>query len=275
MKKHDDLRDLPGYLDPEGFNPKDYEDDFRNAKNVGLTDRFIKFPALERVFNNSIKAATSRGSLINRLSAESKALFGGTLKDQIADALFQALNGVGPELTQDQYKVWHQSLCKRIIEICHDLKPAKADGCCWTYGNSQKVVNLVVKYLVIIASRAKEINVSNEVTKIGDVFLNIKPILDIPVDSYVLEASWNYNLCHKNDESRLVLPLKPNKEESGEFSSLKVVPWSKWNERQYRAYSESLHEVFERPFDWEGYVWVEVSKLRKEKKASRKQKKTL
>lgn len=118
---------------------------------------------------------------------------------------------------------------------------------CWTYGNSQKAVNLAVKYLVHIAKAAREIGTEDETSRIGEVFLAIEKDLDIPVDSRIIKASQSHN---EKEAKKLILPL------SSKNGSGKVICWSKWEKSDYEAYSRSLHEAFERPFEWEERVWI-------------------
>lgn len=257
-EKHGDYSNLPGCLFPD--NPKKYETAFRKAKKVNLTDDVIRNPSFDYIIANSIGAATSQGSLITRLTDQSRKHFIGTLKCEIANTLREAFYSAPSKLTQENYKEWHEHLCDKLIEKCSCLEP-KQNRIGWTYGNSQKVVNLIIKYLVVISNRAKEIGVSNEITKMGDAFANIKCHLDIPVDSYIIEASWNHN---RKCSDKLVLPL--NRTEDGPYRYYKVKSWSNWDKKMCKAYSESLHRVFECPFDWEGYAWVEVGKLRNKKK---------
>ncbi len=257
-EKHDDYSNLPGCSFPD--SPKKYETAFRKAKNVNLTDDVIRNPSFDYIIANSIGAATSRGSLVTRLTDQSRKYFIGTLKCEIASILREAFHSIPSELTQENYKEWHEHLCDELIQKCSCLE-AKQNRKGWTYGNSQKVVNLIIKYLVVISNRAKEIGVSNEITEMGDAFANIKCHLDIPVDSYIIEASWNHN---RKCQNKLVLPLRCP--EDDQYGYCKVISWSNWDKETYKAYSESLHKVFECPFDWEGYAWIEVGKHRNKKK---------
>ncbi len=253
---------LPGMLNPGEFDPKMYEEIFRNAPNVRLSDERIRCPLLERAIANSLGAATAMGSLMYRLSEAGRATLSNSIKDQLAGSLFQSFSGVKASMTKSDYRVWHDFLCQELIAMSEGLECKEGEPG-WTYGNSQKVVNLIVKYLVVIASRGKEIGIRNETTEIGDAFLGVKDDLDIPVDSYILEASWNHN--RRKGERQLVLPFNGERQEGG-FACYKVKPWSKWGKGDYDRYSESLHEVFDCPLDWEGYAWTEVGKARKKVK---------
>lgn len=195
------------------------------------------------------------------LSKEGKKDFEELCRDKLSHALFTAFMGIKPNLTKNDYRSWHESLCQELIDICIDLD-RKKERSGWTYGNSQKVVNLVVKYLVIIAKAAKKIGAANKATEIGDAFLAIVDDLDIPVDSYIIEASWNYN--QREGSESLALPFK-TKNHVGRFAYYKVKAWSNWDKGDYDKYSGSLHKAFHCPLDWEGYAWTEVGKTRKKK----------
>lgn len=261
-----DFSKLPGYLDPGDFDPKEYEEEFRKARNIKLTDERIKNFVLSYAIEKSIGAATSQGSLTCRLSKQSRDDFENDTRNKISIYLFEEFVKITPDFKKEDYETWHNSLCEKLIEKCDSLKPEKDDDFGWTYGNSQKVVNLIIKYLVVISNRAKEINASNETTIIGDVFAGMKGILDIPVDRYIIEASINHN--KKDANKKLILPLREDSaRRNNERRRPQTKPWSKWNREDYKTYSESLHKVFDCPFDWEGYAWTEVKKAEKNKQS--------
>ncbi len=255
----------PETLNFAGFNPEDYEKAFRNAPNIRLTDDMITCPLLGYAIENSLRAATSRRSLMGCLSKEGKKDFEEFYRDALSHALFTSFMGIKTNLVKSDYRSWHESLCQELMDICKDLD-CKKERSGWTYGNSQKVVNLIVKYLVIIAKAAEKIGVANKATEIGSAFLAIQADLDIPIDSYIIEASWNYN--QREGSELLALPFK-TKKHVGRFAYYKVKAWSSWNKDDYDKYSESLHNALKRlgclPLDWEGYAWIETRKARGER----------
>lgn len=224
---------------------------FRYAPSVRLTDDVIRHPLLGYAIENSLRAATSQGALLTQLSEESRKKLNESVRDDLACALLTSFLEVKPGMDKDSYRKWHGGLCESLCTIAEGLKDDDGNPC-WTYGNSQKAVNLAVKYLVHIAKAAREIGTENEASRIGEVFLAIEKDLDIPVDSRIIKASQSHN---EKEAKKLILPLSPKKG-SGKPSSGKVICWSKWEKSDYEAYSCSLHEAFERPFEWEERVWI-------------------
>ena len=278
---------LPGTLDPEDFDPSVYEDSFLKARNINITDEDIRSDMkngdllLRYIIKNSFGAATSQGSLMTRLSEKSKTEFE-RVKTKLLDKLFSVFKCVNEvDFNKISFRKWHDDTCQKIIDICSDLEN-KTGNPAWTYGNSQKILNLIIKYLVVITKRASElgIRIDSSITAIiGQVFLDIYSKLDIPVDSLVIEASWNHNFAHKE---KLILPTKngittptDNIKPWNAFAFSLVKPWSKWSGEDYRNYAKSLHEVFAAPLDWEGYAWKEVGDARKAKRAAAKRRKAV
>ena len=264
---------LPGTLDPEDFDPSVYEDSFLKARNINITDADILsgfrkgIDLLKYIIENSFKAATMQGpkTLESRLSDESKGIYA-EVKRKLIDFLYQAFSNISLSKNGIPFRQWHDEKCKEMIDIFKGLK--NKDGSpAWTYGISQKILNLIIKYLVVITKKAYKLGVSkgsSTIVKAGQVFLDIYPELDIPVDSRILVASWNHNLGHK---VKLILPSRDGSVvpaagiEPWNWRSNKVVkPWTQWNRDDYLKYAESLHKVFAKPLDWEGYAWTEAGR---------------
>ena len=165
------------------------------------------------------------------------------------------------------YKKWHEELCKGI---CDCFKDVKNRGELWSYGNSQKLVNMSVKYLITATYIFKSIGIpknSKELCGMGDQFIGIIDELDVPVDSYIIETLW------ENNDIRLPI-IKLNRDGSrGKYSSNKYTSWSKWNGEQYGNYEDGLkkhlkNEKNTNAFDWEGSAWMKIAKEKRKKDAS-------
>ncbi|MBP0989664.1 MAG: hypothetical protein J5874_00585, partial [Oscillospiraceae bacterium] len=84
---------------------------------------------------------------------------------------------------KSKYKDWHKDLCNKVCELFENNGVKRNDELLWSYGNSQKIVNMSVKYIVTLTIILKNLKIEHEIiTKIGDKFLDIIDQLDIPVD---------------------------------------------------------------------------------------------
>lgn len=166
------------------------------------------------------------------------------------------------KIFEGNYKNWHSNLCDAVSNCFSNIKIGEKS--LWSYGNSQKIVNMSVKYIVTLTIILKSLKIENDVTKIGDNFLDIINELDIPVDSYIIEALWT--------EGTIDIPTIDAKCTKGrlKYSSEKYTPWSNWSIEQYNNFENSLKKYLKEnpdkpkaPFDWEGPKWIEVAKNRR------------
>lgn len=75
--------------------------------------------------------------------------------------------------TQESFDKWHKKTCRKIIG-CYD----KVNGSkiIFTYGNAQKWLNMVLKYLWLLVALPNDIKEER---------------LHAPIDSYILQKLWN------------------------------------------------------------------------------------
>lgn len=105
------------------------------------------------------------------------------------------------------------------------------------YGQAQKWLNMTIKYMWITGKWNKKLQL-------------LLPVLHVPDDSYIIEAVWNTDGWEDVIEGILV----KDKRKSGQFNSNKVVPWSKWNEKQYIDFQKNLRgklKTQQKPIEWE------------------------
>ena len=168
------------------------------------------------------------------------------------------------------YRDWHNQLCNEIGGFFNDVKKNKVS--LWSYGNSQKLVNMSVKYVVLLSSVFKELDKRNEaqeeLCKIGQFFTKNISNLDIPVDSFIIEALWEKD---KHDP-KATIPIKKrikNNTVLGAYSDDKYKPWSKWSQTEYETFEKSLKDYvekqteFKNAFDWESHAWIDIAKGRR------------
>lgn len=83
----------------------------------------------------------------------------------------------------------------------------------------------------------------------------LKNVLHVPVDNYILGAIWD-----SNKNSRVKIPLRPNRKRTGKFSPDKIIAWSKWNCEDYRCFQKTLrNHLCKAPIEWEGAEWLNTA----------------
>lgn len=136
----------------------------------------------------------------------------------------------------------HNRICEKICKTYSEISE-------FTYGQAQKWLNMMLKYVLLIE---------------GDSVL--KKYLHIPIDSYIMQAVGS-------DNSKLKYCLKlecvPKKNGTvGKYSESASKPWSKWNYEEYIAFQNCIREAisesgYSSPIEWENKAWIEVAEYRK------------
>ncbi len=143
---------------------------------------------------------------------------------------------------QNAFDREHKRICEEIINTYSEISE-------FTYGQAQKWLNMMLKYVLMTAED-----------------FALKNYLHIPVDSYIMQAvgSDNPNLKHC-----LKLECVPKKDGTvGKYSESASKPWSKWNYEEYIAFQNCIRKaISERdhtsPIEWENAAWIEVAEYRK------------
>ena len=151
---------------------------------------------------------------------------------------------------KNEYRNWHNNVCLELIGIFADRDIIVKEKNNWSYGNSQKVLNLTIKYIYEIQKKLIELNLNNHnIFNECPNFYDMKPILDITVDSLIIDGikEWNNN----NPDKKIDLPIDQNS---------KIIPWSKWNSQNYNEFVSHYSTVFSNenfsPIEWESVTWT-------------------
>lgn len=156
------------------------------------------------------------------------------------DVLMNAVNS-----TDDKQTVFdkeHKRICEEICSKYSEISE-------FTYGQAQKWLNMMLKYVLMIE---------------GDSVL--KSYLHIPVDSYIMQAVGSDNPKLKY---RLKLECVPKKNGTvGKYSESSSKPWSKWSYEEYIAFQNCIRKAisessYSSPIEWENQAWIEVAEYRK------------
>lgn len=162
--------------------------------------------------------------------------------------ILQSQNSVDENL----FDKWHHKTCLKIIEkarqgdVLDIIENKYGNSQRFYYGQAQKWLNMTIKYMRLTG-------------KWNDQMTSIASFLHVPIDSYIIQGVW------EQEEWRDVLEEVIVDNKKGKFSSDKVVPWSKWNEKQYKNFQENLRKNLlnkEDPIMWEEKTWIKIAKKR-------------
>lgn len=143
---------------------------------------------------------------------------------------------------QNAFDSEHNRICEEIIKAYSEISEL-------TYGQAQKWLNMMLKYVLLVE---------------GDSVL--KGYLHIPVDSYIMQT-----VGSDNPKLKYCLKLEcvPKKDGTvGKYSESSSKPWSKWNYDEYIAFQNSVRTAvsesgYNSPIEWENEAWIEVAEFRK------------
>lgn len=154
---------------------------------------------------------------------------------------------------QKAFNGWHEEICKYIISLMKAEKSEKYDYEIvesFTYGQAQKWLNMTLKYFWLFNLLPAGLD---------------EKLLHVPVDSYIIEATWK--------DTQIKIPVKNKNKDRGKYNSEKVKTWSKWEKTDYTDFQDSLKIILgnKKPLEWEAETWVKQSEIRKknEKQAKR------
>lgn len=156
------------------------------------------------------------------------------------DVLMNAVNSIDDK--QTVFDKEHNQICEEIIKTYSEISE-------FTYGQAQKWLNMMLKYVLLIE---------------GDSVL--KSYLHIPIDSYIMQAVGSDNPKLKQCLKLECIPQKNGT--VGKYSENTSKPWSKWNYEEYIAFQNSIRTAiaesdYNSPIEWENQAWIEVAEYRK------------
>lgn len=220
-------------------------------------------PTLEELYNKAFELAW-RDMATHTLSFSSE-YSGDTTEKRKARKAF--IDKLGKELHKDIRSLYksessetfdtnHEKLCKDIVNgkkqfYCNnshtsikssvhyiDNKNFENEGL--TYGQSQKLVNMVIKYMYVY----DKLYGYNE--------LNNESWYHIPIDNRVIEAIWDG--WNKNNFNHIKDSIPPNKVRVKN----QIRPWSQWTKKDYLDFHKAYCEekaLSPSPFLWELKNW--------------------
>ncbi len=173
-------------------------------------------------------------------------------KAKICDMLVQKYdvlcNAVGACSTESEkqeiFDREHSRICEEIIKTYSEISD-------FTYGQAQKWLNMMLKYVLLIEEDSV-----------------LKSYLHIPIDSYIMQA-----VGSDNPKLKYCLKLEcvPKKDGTvGKYSESTSKPWSKWSYEEYIAFQNAVRgaiskSAYHSSIEWENEAWIEVAQFRNKK----------
>lgn len=186
--------------------------------------------------------------------------------DEVAQELEKAIKKLLND-NSNSYEQWHKDICKELVE-CYEKVTSNNKNPAFSYGNAQKWVNMTMKYLYILSEIFYDFNKNHNFENYYDIIQKLYKELQVPVDSFIIESVWDEK---KQIEGIPYIIGKLNKATYGDgknipgkYNSEKVVPWSKWTDKEYFKFQKTLSSN-QPPLDWEHKAWIEIAKKRREK----------
>lgn len=186
--------------------------------------------------------------------------------DEVAQELEKAIKKLLND-NSNSYEQWHKDICEELVK-CYEKVTSNNKNPAFSYGNAQKWVNMTMKYLYILSEIFHDFNKNLNFEKYYDIIQKLYKEFQVPVDSFIIESVWDekkqiegipYNIDKLNkatDSNGNRIP--------GKYNSEKVVPWSKWADKEYFKFQKTLSRN-QPPLDWEHKAWIEIAKKRREK----------
>ena len=151
-------------------------------------------------------------------------------KERITSIIKASIEGYVSKgkINKKKFDEFHTATCEAIKEEYKDI----ADD--FSYGQSQKWLNMTIKYLFIL---------DDNPLGLGQVF----DYCHIPIDNYIMdEATKSFKLPRPIDEKG------------------HVVPWSKWDDATYIDYQKKLQQTIKgnynkAPLSWEFDAWLDAA----------------
>ena len=148
----------------------------------------------------------------------------------------------GSDEKQNAFDCEHKRICEEIINTYSEISEL-------TYGQAQKWLNMMLKYVLMTAEDSA-----------------LKNYLHIPVDSYIMQAVGSDNPKLKHC---LKLECVPQKDGTvGKYSESTSKTWSKWTYEEYIAFQNCVRKAvsesdYTSPIEWENKAWIEIAEYRK------------
>lgn len=228
---------------------------------LGITLEDSAEIVVEAIIRKAYTDATNQGAFNTLLTSPE-------IKELSEQAQMKVFNVLKEELMNymskgDGYYSWYEQMCLKIYETYQDVNCGEER---FSYGNSQKLINMSMKYLYMLSNISNYDDCPKELRKVLDSINKDKLYLIIPIDRYILDA-----LCK---EGKLTSSLEKIKGRDGLKKNIGEVKhpsdylkgWSTWEKDEYEAvYSELRQQQGVISLEWEEKTWIKEVKNRNSK----------
>lgn len=163
----------------------------------------------------------------------------------ICSKLIDYIEALFYKTSDKDFDTTHDKICTALKNYINDENKCSllsSDSLKFTYGQSQKWLNMTLKYMWLLGLLDGKIKTE---------------FLHVPVDSYIIKAVWQFD--------DIKLPLIEGKllkdKSRGKYSAEKVDSWSKWDdENVYKNFQKTLQDSLPNNtsrIEWEHSAWME------------------
>lgn len=241
---------------------------------ITLDDNKIKdVSILESLIQRAYKDATLQKAFV--IPAHDNGISSEEIQDAqntASDYIKKTLTNYSRKGSRSNFETWHSKTCDKLMKLYNSINK---DGELFSYGNAQKWINMTLKYIFLLGSIDEYEDMDSQFKKIACEIVADKRVLDIPIDSYIIQYLWeNYDgiasaLINWDGKSKELSITKRNGKKY-KFDSVyptKIPSWSSWKRDFYIRISNAIHDIIkaenECPIYWESKAWIEISKKRK------------
>ncbi len=229
----------------------------------GITLEEDKSTIIDSIVSKAYFDATQQGAFNTLLSDEGLKKSADAAKKSVRDSIVEKLSVFKAHKDIKSYDDWHESICTDVLKKYKDINDGQER---FTYGNAQKILNMTMKYLYMLANIYGDECQNQELRELFSEIKKAEAYLHVPIDSYIIDAIW--------DDTAIELPIR--KESTAKRDKFYARPseyvegWSTWNDTTYLDVQNGLREHLgseaDSPIVWEEKQWIAISKKRKNSK---------
>lgn len=186
---------------------------------------------------------------------------------------FITQNVMGKELGEK----WHVEICEKVQKVFAGKKIvpsqdvlASRGGQAFSYGNTQKWVNMTLKNLYIIDTLLCEIGYHHKEDDGWTKFRENVSEFHIPIDNYILQSVYQSKNAHKTENGTYTITQESKNEtykiqmEGTKYSWSQIPTYEFYQDIQHIIHE--LYDKSESPLVWENETWLKIAKARKKSK---------
>ncbi len=228
---------------------------------------------IRRLAERAFIDATNQGAFntkANKVPLEEK----NKAREEAIDIVVKRLKNYNATNSREEFKKWHEESCNEIKNAYKTINEQYcADGdALFSYGNVQKLLNMTIKYIYLLGTINGYDDLDKSLSVTAAKLLKDEMYLDIPIDSFIIQAFWEdeekkydeiIELILKDDWKNKWTESSIRNKKRYSYSVDKYKPWSTWSQDLYYQVSDKIYELIDCPIKWECDAWIGISKKRK------------